>query len=169
MHTAGAGSFEPRRPPNIDDPDQFKDKGVTYAVRSKETYKNKNVFIFGGGDSALDWTIELSKIAKSISLVHRRDAFRGALHSEEQMRDLVKDGKVKLLTPYVIDGIDGSDKVTSVSLKNFDTKAIAKISFWPETNKKVTLKLNFEGDIENIDRKIDTAELERYITDKGGR
>ena len=56
---AGAGSFEPRRPPNIDDPDKFKDKGVTYAVRSKETYKNKNVFIFGGGVSALDWTIEL--------------------------------------------------------------------------------------------------------------
>ena len=61
---AGAGSFEPRRPPNIDDPDQFKDKGVTYAVRSKETYVDKKVFIFGGGDSALDWTIELSKIAK---------------------------------------------------------------------------------------------------------
>ena len=121
---AGAGSFEPRRPPNIDDPDKFKDKGVTYAVRSKSAYKDKNVFIFGGGDSARDWTIELSKIAKSINLVHRRDAFSGALHSEEQMRELVSKGRVNLLTPYVIEDIFGTSSVTSVSLKNFDTKEI---------------------------------------------
>ncbi|MDO7600586.1 MAG: NAD(P)/FAD-dependent oxidoreductase, partial [SAR86 cluster bacterium] len=97
---AGAGSFEPRRPPNIEDPDQFIDSGVSYAVRSVEKYKDKNVFIFGGGDSALDWTVELTKVAKSVSLVHRRDEFRGAQHTEAQMRDLVKDGSVNLLTPY---------------------------------------------------------------------
>jgi thioredoxin reductase (NADPH) len=58
---AGAGSFEPRRPPNIEDPDKFINKGVTYAVRSKSTYENKDVFIFGGGDSALDWCVELAE------------------------------------------------------------------------------------------------------------
>ena len=109
---AGAGSFEPRRPPNIEDPDKFINKGVTYAVRSKSTYENKDVFIFGGGDSALDWCVELAEKAKSLSLVHRRDAFRGAQHTEEQMRELVAAGKVKLLTPYLIDSIEGLDKVT---------------------------------------------------------
>jgi thioredoxin reductase (NADPH) len=121
---AGAGSFEPRRPPNIEDPDKFINKGVTYAVRSKSTYENKDVFIFGGGDSALDWCVELAEKAKSLSLVHRRDAFRGAQHTEEQMRELVAAGKVKLLTPYLIDSIEGSDKVIGVSLKNFDTNEI---------------------------------------------
>ena len=121
---AGAGSFEPRRPPNIEDPDKYIDKGVSYAVKSKDKYQNKNIFIFGGGDSALDWTVELSKIAKSISLVHRRDAFRGAQHTEETMRNLVKDGKVNLLTPYLIDSIIGDDCVTNVSLKNFESNEI---------------------------------------------
>ena len=105
---AGAGSFEPRRPPNIDNPDQYINKGVSYAVRSVDQYKDKNIFIFGGGDSALDWTVELSKTAKSVSLVHRRDAFRGAQHTEEMMRELVKNGKVNLLTPYLIDSIKGN-------------------------------------------------------------
>ena len=60
---AGAGSFEPRRPPNIENPDKFINKGVEYAVKSIDKYKNKDVFIFGGGDSALDWTVELAKTA----------------------------------------------------------------------------------------------------------
>tara|TARA_B100001173_G_C15987417_1_gene547415 strand:+ start:588 stop:1625 length:1038 start_codon:yes stop_codon:yes gene_type:complete len=121
---AGAGSFEPRRPPNIQDPDKYINKGVSYAVRSVDQYKDKNIFIFGGGDSALDWTVELAKIAKSVSLVHRRDAFRGAQHTEEMMRELVSNGDVNLLTPYLIDSIIGDDKVNKVTLKNFDTNDI---------------------------------------------
>ena len=121
---AGAGSFEARRPPNIDDPDKYINKGVSYAVRSVDQYKDKNIFIFGGGDSALDWTVELAKIAKSVSLVHRRDAFRGAQHTEEMMRELVSNGDVNLLTPYLIDSIIGDDKVNKVTLKNFDTNDI---------------------------------------------
>ena len=121
---AGAGSFEPRRPPNIDEPDKFIDNGVSYAVRSIEKYDNKNVMIFGGGDSALDWTVELSKNAKSVTLIHRRDAFRGAQHTEEMMRELVKKNKVKLLTPYLIDSIKGNKKVEGVTLKNFETNEI---------------------------------------------
>ena len=121
---AGAGSFEPRRPPNIQDPDKYVNKGVSYAVRSVDQYKDKKIFIFGGGDSALDWTVELAKIAKSVSLVHRRDAFRGAQHTEEMMRELVSNGDVNLLTPYLIDSIIGDDKVNQVTLKNFDTNDI---------------------------------------------
>jgi thioredoxin reductase (NADPH) len=123
---AGAGSFEPRRPANINEPDKFLNNGVTYAVRSKSLYENKDIFIFGGGDSALDWTIELAEKAKSLSLVHRRDAFRGALHSEEKMRELVASGKVNLLTPYLIDGIEGKSKVEAVTLKNFDTNEVER-------------------------------------------
>ncbi|MDC1525709.1 NAD(P)/FAD-dependent oxidoreductase, partial [Gammaproteobacteria bacterium] len=63
---AGAGSFEARRPPNIQDPDQFLDLGVSYSVKSVEKYRDKNLFIFGGGDSALDWTVELAKVAQSV-------------------------------------------------------------------------------------------------------
>ena len=162
---AGAGSFEPRRPPNINDPDKFKDKGVTYAVRSKSTYKDKNVFIFGGGDSALDWTIELSKIAKTISLVHRRDAFRGALHSEEQMRELVSKGKVNLLTPYVIEDIFGTSSVTSVSLKNFDTKEIEtfdadELLFLFGLNKKLGPILEWDIELNSKKIKVNTENFE---------
>ena len=162
---AGAGSFEPRRPPNIDDPDKFKDKGVTYAVRSKSTYKDKNVFIFGGDDSALDWTIELSKIAKSINLVHRRDAFRGALHSEEQMRELVSKGKVNLLTPYVIKDIFGTSSVTSVSLKNFDTKEIEtfdadELLFLFGLNKKLGPILEWDIELNSKKIKVNTENFE---------
>ena len=121
---AGAGSFEPRRPPNIEDPDKFLGNGVSYSVKSKNLYKDKNLFIFGGGDSALDWTVELAKTAKSINLIHRRDQFRGAQHTEEMMRELVSNGDVNLLTPYLIDSIIGDDKVNKVTLKNFDTNDI---------------------------------------------
>ena len=167
---AGAGSFEPRRPPNIENPDKYIDKGVSYAVKSKEKYKNKNIFIFGGGDSALDWTVELSNIAKSISLVHRRDAFRGAQHTEEMMRNLVKDGKVNLLTPYLIDSIIGDDCVTEVSLKNFESNEIEthdadELIFLFGLNKKLGPIL--EWDLGLNGKKI-SVNTENYQTNKEG-
>ena len=167
---AGAGSFEPRRPPTIEDPDKFINKGVSYAVRSKDLYADKNIFIFGGGDSALDWTVELSKIAKSISLVHRRDAFRGAQHTEEMMRDLVKDEKVNLLTPYLIDSIIGEDKVTNVTLKNFESNEIEKhdadeLIFLFGLNKKLGPILEWELGLNGKKISVNT---ENYQTNKEG-
>tara|TARA_B100001142_G_scaffold191782_1_gene190832 strand:- start:858 stop:1895 length:1038 start_codon:yes stop_codon:yes gene_type:complete len=167
---AGAGSFEPRRPPNIEDPDKFINKGVSYAVRSKDLYADKNIFIFGGGDSALDWTLELSKIARSISLVHRRDAFRGAQHTEEMMRDLVKDGKVNLLTPYLIDSIIGEDRVTNVTLKNFESNEIEKhnadeLIFLFGLNKKLGPILEWELGLNGKKISVNT---ENYQTNKEG-
>ena len=167
---AGAGSFEPRRPPNIENPDKYIDKGVSYAVKSKDKYQNKNIFIFGGGDSALDWTVELSKIAKSISLVHRRDVFRGAQHTEEMMRNLVKDGKVNLLTPYLIDSIIGDDCVTKVSLKNFESNEIEthdadELIFLFGLNKKLGPIL--EWDLGLNGKKI-SVNTENYQTNKEG-
>ena len=165
---AGAGSFEPRRPPNIEDPDKFINKGVTYAVRSKSTYENKDVFIFGGGDSALDWCVELAEKAKSLSLVHRRDAFRGAQHTEEQMRELVAAGKVKLLTPYLIDSIEGLDKVTGVSLKNFDTNEIEhyeadELLFLFGLNKKLGPILEWNIDLNGKKISVNTENFQTSV------
>ena len=167
---AGAGSFEPRRPPNIENPDAFMENGVSYAVQSKKRYENKDVVIFGGGDSALDWTVELADIAKSISLVHRRDAFRGAQHTEAQMRELVKQGKVSLLTPYQIHSIIGKDKVTGAELKNFDTKEIEAVEadellFLFGLNKKLGPILEWE--LELNEKKIN-VNTENFQTNKDG-
>ena len=167
---AGAGSFEPRRPPNIDNPDKYINKGVSYAVRSVDQYKNKNIFIFGGGDSALDWTVELSKTAKSVSLVHRRDAFRGAQHTEEMMRELVKNGKVNLLTPYLIDSIKGNGKVEGVTLKNFESNEIEshdadELIFLFGLSKKLGPLL--EWDLELNGKKI-SVNTENFQTSKEG-
>ena len=167
---AGAGSFEPRRPPNIDDPDKYLNNGVTYAVKSIDQYRDKNVFIFGGGDSALDWTVELSSVAKSLSLVHRRDAFRGAQHTEELMRNLVKENKVNLLTPYLIDSIAGDKKVTQVSLKNFESSEIEiheadELIFLFGLNKKLGPILEWEIDLNGKKISVNT---ENYQTSKDG-
>ena len=167
---AGAGSFEPRRPPNIEEPDKFLGKGVEYAVRSVDKYKNKNVVIFGGGDSALDWTVELSKVAKLVTLVHRRDAFRGAQHTEEQMRALVEKGKVNLLTPYLINSIEGNDIVESVTLKNFESNEIEdyeadELLFLFGLNKKLGPILDWDIDLNGKKIKVNT---ENYQTNKDG-
>ena len=167
---AGAGSFEARRPPNIEEPDKFLNHGVNYAVRSKDKYKDKDIFIFGGGDSALDWSVELAENAKTLSLVHRRDAFRGAPHTEELMRELVAKKKINLLTPYVIEDIHGDKKVNKVSLKNFDTKEIVthnadELIFLFGLNKKLGPILDWE--LELNEKKIN-VNTENFQTSKDG-
>ena len=167
---AGAGSFEPRRPPNIENPDRFIDKGISYAVRSKDKYKNKDLIIFGGGDSALDWTVELADIAKSIKLVHRRDEFRGAPNTEAQMRELVETGNVELLTPYVIEDLLGKDTMEGVQVKNFESKEIEEIAcdevlFLFGLNKKLGPIANWGIDM--ADKKI-SVDTEKYETSTKG-
>ena len=162
---AGAGSFEPRRPPNIEDPDRFLGKGVSYAVKSMDQYQDKNLFIFGGGDSALDWTVELAKTAKSVNLVHRRDQFRGAQHTEAQMRELVNSGEVNLLTPYQIEEINGDDKVNGVTLKNFDTKEsfsyeADELLFLFGLNKKLGPILEWELELESKKISVNTEDFQ---------
>ena len=162
---AGAGSFEPRRPPNILDPDKFVDKGVAYSVRSKEKYKDKNLLIFGGGDSALDWTVELSDLAKSVTLIHRRDEFRGAPNTEAKMRELIKSGSVSLKTPYVIEDLIGTSHITGASVKNFETKEIVEIPcdeilFLFGLNKKLGPIADWGIDMNNKKVSVDTEKFE---------
>ena len=162
---AGAGSFEPRRPPNIPDPDKFIDKGVAYSVRSKEKYKDKNLLIFGGGDSALDWTVELADLAKSVTLIHRRDEFRGAPNTEAKMRELIKSGSVTLKTPYVIEDLIGTSHITGASVKNFETKKIEEIPcdeilFLFGLNKKLGPIAEWGIDMNNKKVSVDTEKFE---------
>ena len=118
----GLGSFEPRKPPipNIAD---FEDAGVEYIIRDPEVYRDKKVVIAGGGDSALDWAIFLTDIASEVSLVHRRNEFRGVLDSVDKVQELKDAGKITMITPAEVTGILGDEKVTGVSIvKNGEEK-----------------------------------------------
>jgi len=109
------GSFEPRKPP-IPNIAEFENSGVEYIIRDPEIYRNKKVVIAGGGDSALDWAIFLTNVASEVSLVHRRNEFRGALDSVEKVQELKNAGKIKLITPAEVKEIHGKDRLTGVSI-----------------------------------------------------
>jgi len=117
---AGVGSFEPRKF-QIKEAEKFENNGIFYSIKDKTLFKNKKICIFGGGDSALDWAIELSKIA-DVTLVHRRNEFRGAEHSSEVAKKLEKEGKLKIKTPFQINSIEGSNKINAITIKNEDGK-----------------------------------------------
>ena len=112
----GLGCFEPRKPP-IEGLDQFEDKGVDYMVKDPEKFRNKKLLIAGGGDSALDWTIELADIAKEITLIHRRTSFRGALDSVEKVVSLADSKKVNLITEAQAIGVRGNGVLKEVVIK----------------------------------------------------
>ena len=116
----GVGSFEPRKF-SIKDIEKFENNSVFYSIKDKNYFKNKKVCIFGGGDSALDWAVELSEISE-VTLVHRRNEFRGAEHSADVAKKLEKEGKLKIKTPFQIQSIEGKDKINSIILKKEDGK-----------------------------------------------
>ncbi|AUC16067.1 ferredoxin--NADP(+) reductase [Tenacibaculum sp. SZ-18] len=115
----GLGSFEPRKP-KIENLSKFEDCGVEYMIKEPELYRNKDVVIAGGGDSALDWSIFLTDVAKSVTLIHRRNEFRGALDSVEKVQELKNLGKINLITPAEVKGILGDDHVTGVVVEQKD-------------------------------------------------
>ena len=123
----GVGSFEPRKF-SVKECEKFEGKEIFYSVKDKSIFKDKTVSIFGGGDSALDWTIELSKNSK-VQLIHRRDEFRGAQSSINKVKELEKEGKVEILTQYQLSSVKGENKVKSIEIKH-DDGSIKKI----ETN-----------------------------------
>lgn len=109
----GLGSFEPRKP-KLENLNKFEDNGVAYMIKDPEIYRNKNVVIAGGGDSALDWSIYLTDVAKSVTLIHRRNEFRGALDSVEKVQELKNLGKISLITPAEVIGLVGETKLTGI-------------------------------------------------------
>ena len=112
----GLGSFEPRKPP-IDNLVQYEGKGVAYFIKNPEQYRNQHVVIAGGGDSALDWSIFLSDVAASVTLVHRRNEFRGALDSVEKVQELKNQGKIRLITTGEVVGLEGEGALSGVRLQ----------------------------------------------------
>ena len=120
---SGLGSFEPRKPDlsNITD---FEEKGVEYMIKEPEMYRDKKVIIAGGGDSALDWSIFLSDVAASVTLVHRRNGFRGHLDSVEKVQELKNQGKINLITPAEVTAIKGTDKVEALEITKKDADPV---------------------------------------------
>ncbi|MCL6273920.1 NAD(P)/FAD-dependent oxidoreductase [Muricauda sp. 2012CJ35-5] len=115
----GLGSFEPRKP-QLENLAQFEDKGVAYIIKEPEVYRDKKVVIAGGGDSALDWSIFLSDVASEVTLVHRRNEFRGALDSVEKVQQLKNEGKINLITPAEVKQLVGTDRLEKVIVRKTD-------------------------------------------------
>ena len=163
----GVGSFEPRKF-LIKDAEKFENNGIFYSVKDKNYFKNKKICIFGGGDSALDWAIELSKISEVV-LVHRRNEFRGGKHSAEIVKKLEKEGKLKLKTPFQINSIEGENKINAITVKN-EAGKIEKI--------KTDYVLGFFGLIMklgpiaewglNLEKKTIPVNTENFQTNKKG-
>lgn len=112
----GLGSFEPRKP-KLEHLEKFEDNGVQYMIKDPEIFRNKRVVLAGGGDSALDWAIYLAEIASELTLIHRRNEFRGALDSVEKVRKLRDAGKVKLITPAEVSALHGENHLEAISIK----------------------------------------------------
>lgn len=114
----GVGAFEPRKL-KVENATNFENTSLFYSVPDILMFKDKNVVIAGGGDSAADWTIELSKVAKKVTLVHRRDQFRALESSISKIKELAN---VEILTPYMIDGLEHQGNQTQIRLKRSRTK-----------------------------------------------
>ena len=160
----GVGSFEPRKL-SVKDAEKYEGKNIFYSISDKNMFKNKKISIFGGGDSALDWALELSKIAK-VTLIHRREEFRGAPHTLNQIK---KEGKVDIKTNFQISSISGKNNIESINIKNDDGK---------ETEVKTDYILSFFGLIMklgpitewglNMDKKTIKVNTENFETNKKG-
>tara|TARA_Y100000590_G_scaffold452865_1_gene596822 strand:+ start:131 stop:1147 length:1017 start_codon:yes stop_codon:yes gene_type:complete len=120
----GVGSFEPRKF-SVKDCEKFEGKEILYSVKDKSIFKDKTISIFGGGDSALDWAIELSSNSK-VKLIHRRSEFRGAQASVNKVKELSKEGKIELITKYQLSSVEGDKKIKSIKIKHED-ESIKKI------------------------------------------
>ena len=163
----GVGSFEPRKLP-IKEAEKFEGKYLFYSVKNKDDFKGKNITVFGGGDSALDWALELSKFSK-INLIHRRNEFRGAPHTLSELKKLEKEGKVLIKTPCQLDAIEGEENIKSITLK-FDDGKVEKIN--------TDIVLSFFGLIMklgpiaewglNMDKKTVQVNSENFQTNKKG-
>lgn len=117
----GKGAFSPNKL-NVPGEEEFQGKGVYYTVQHIDDFKKKNVLIVGGGDSAMDWVFTLQKVAKSITLIHRRDGFRAHPGAVNKIKAMAEAGKMKMFIPYEIKKIEGDERVEKVTIFNNKTK-----------------------------------------------
>ena len=163
----GVGSFEPRKL-SLKEAEKFEDKQIFYSITNKDFFKNKKISIFGGGDSALDWALELSK-SNEITLIHRRNEFRGAAHTLSEIKKIEKTGKLTIKTPYSLKFMEGDKTLTEIGIEHEDGK-VEKI--------KTDYILSFFGLIMklgpiadwglNIEKKTIPVNTENFQTNKEG-
>jgi len=125
----GLGSFEPRKP-LIENIAYYEEKGVEYFIKDPEVYRNKKVVISGGGDSALDWSVFLADIASEVTLIHRRNEFRGALDSVEKVSKLKALGKINLITPAEVTALYGNKKLEGITITKADEKILLDTDYF---------------------------------------
>ncbi|MFC3693062.1 NAD(P)/FAD-dependent oxidoreductase [Chenggangzhangella methanolivorans] len=165
---AGGGSFQPKKPP-IDGVEAFEAKSVHYAVRKMDVFRGKRVLIVGGGDSALDWTLNLAPVAQRVTLLHRRDAFRAAPDSVNKMRKLVDEGVVDLALGQVTEllGDDGVLEAARVKLNDGSIHEIASDAMLPFFG--LTMKLGPIADWGlNLDENLVPVDTEKFETTTPG-
>jgi thioredoxin reductase (NADPH) len=152
----GLGCFEPRKP-EVDRLAEFEGKGVMYAVRNPEAFRDREIVIAGGGDSALDWTIFLANVAKKVTLVHRGDTFRGAPDAAEKVAELAKIGAIDLVLKSRVVALDGTGHLEQVSIVGADnqTRHLPADNFIPLFGLSPKL-----GPIENWGLNIDKSAIE---------
>ena len=163
----GVGSFEPRKI-SLKEAEKFEGNQILYSITNKAIFQNKKISIFGGGDSALDWALELSK-TNEVTLIHRRNEFRGATHTLNEIRKKEKEEKIKIKTPYNLKSIEGDKIMTGIQIEKEDGK-IEKI--------KSDYLLSFFGLIMqlgpisdwglNINKKTIPVNTETFQTNKEG-
>ncbi|MEH6535360.1 MAG: NAD(P)/FAD-dependent oxidoreductase [Psychroserpens sp.] len=161
----GLGSFEPRKP-LIENITNYEDKGVAYFIKDPEVYRDKRVVISGGGDSALDWSIFLADIASEVTLIHRRNEFRGALDSVESVQELKLLGKINLITPAEVTGVHGSDHVEAITVKKGEEQIYLETDYFIPLfglSPKLGPIGNWGLDIEKNAIKVDTIDYQTNI------
>tara|TARA_R110002111_G_scaffold79504_4_gene125973 strand:+ start:8921 stop:9970 length:1050 start_codon:yes stop_codon:yes gene_type:complete len=161
----GLGSFEPRKP-QLEHIDKYEDNGLAYFIKDPEVYRDKKVVIAGGGDSALDWSIFLADVASEVTLVHRRNEFRGALDSVERAQELKLIGKINIITPAEISALHGKDHIEGVAVtKDGETQIIEADAFIPlfGLSPKLGPIGNWGLEIEKNAIKVDTLDYQTNI------
>ena len=162
MIAAGGGSFQAKRPP-VEGIEAYEGKSVYYAVRKMDDFRDQDVLIVGGGDSALDWTLNLQPIARSLTLVHRRDVFKAAPASVNAMKELAAGGKINFLLGQIA-GLEGSDgQLTGVRIAGDAGQTLVKATrMLPFFG--LTIKLGPVGEwglqLDESVIKVDTAKFE---------
>ena len=164
---AGGGSFVPKKPP-LKDIDEYEGNSVFYSVKKMEIFRNKNLVIAGGGDSALDWTLSLQPIAKSLTLVHRRDDFRAAPDTIKKMRNLVSKNKMALEIAQLKEIKGASGNIESLRVKGdrgeYDIDCDMLLAFYG-----LTMKLGPVANFGiNLDRNVIPVDTEKFETDVEG-
>ena len=163
----GVGSFEPRKL-SLKEAEKYEGKSIFYSVSDKNIFKGKKISIFGGGDSALDWALDLSKIA-DVTLIHRREEFRGAPHTLNELKKLEKAGKLQIKTKFQLSSIEGDKNIKSITIKDESKK---------ETKIDTDYVLSFFGLIMqlgpiaewglNMNKKTISVNTENFQTNKKG-